>query len=421
MPIGPDAPRSPDLVVRLNELFARLAGACFDFRWGVLALAVVVVGGCMWLASSARIDNSYEAYFDPQDPTYLAYERFREDFGSDEVSYILYRAPGFEHGPWNLEVMRRIAEVTEAIADEVPFVYEVTTPANAELVRGTADGIEIAKIVDDFPETQEELLALRDAFLAKPMLVGGIVSADAQYGAIIVEMDRSSTDPLDEIRVDPEKGDALDNLYPQATDDAIEAILARPEYEGIEFYHSGDVPLNAIYNRIIDEESGTLDLFTSLVIGLILLVTFRSFLGALAPLVVLQASVIACVALIAAIGWKLDMSFGSTPTLLTAIGVAHSVHILSEFRARHRRLGDRREALVRTLYLLGTPCLLTSLTTSVGFLAMSSAPRIAEAAVFGVSVSLIPRILRDYLPRARCAPGKRGNRQTACPENTAIT
>lgn len=367
-------PPSRDLVVRSNEAFGRLAGLCFDYRWVVLALGIALVGASLWIAGQARIDNSYEAYFDPQDPAYLAYERFREDFGSDEVSYILYSAPGVEHGPWNLEVMRKIAEITEAIEDEVPFVYEVTTLANAELVRGAEDGIEIQKITDDFPSTQEELLALRDAYLEKHMLVGGIVSADAQYGAIVVEMDRSSTDPPDAIRVDPEKGDELDNLYPQATDDAIEAILARPEYAEIDFDHSGDVPLNSIYNRIIANESGKLDLITACVIATILLLTFRSVLAALAPIAVLQASIFACVALITLVGWKLDMSFGSTPTLLTAIGVAHAVHILSEFRARLQRLGDRREALVRTLYLVGTPCLMTSLTTAVGFLAMSSAP-----------------------------------------------
>jgi len=62
------------------------------------------------------------------------------------------------------------------------------------------------------------------------------------------------------------------------------------------------------------------------------------------------------------------------PTLLIAVGVACSVHIIAEFRAYHAQLGDRREAARRTLYLVGTPCLLTSLTTAAGFASMSIAP-----------------------------------------------
>ena len=58
----------------------------------MLAGCALLVVGSAALASRARIDNSYEAYFDPADTTFLAYEQYREDFGSDEVSYILYEA-----------------------------------------------------------------------------------------------------------------------------------------------------------------------------------------------------------------------------------------------------------------------------------------------------------------------------------------
>lgn len=363
-----------DFITRSNEAFAAVAGWSFDHRWWVVALAALVICGCALLAGGARVDGSYEAYFDPRDPAYLAYQQFREDFGSDEVSYVLYEAPGRELGAFDLEVMRKIAHLTEALEDEVPFVYEVTSLANAELMVGVEDGIEIHELAEDFPETQEALLAARERMLAKPLLVGGVVSGDGRYGAIMIEMDRSSTDPLDEIRLDPEGGDALSNLYPQATDDAIREILSRSEYDGIVFHHSGDVPLNAVFNTVIAEESIVLGLATAAVIALVLLFFFRSVVGVLAPTIVVQMSVVACMALIAVIGWKLDLSFSSVPTLLTAIGVAHSVHVLSEFRARFVGGADRREALVETLYLVGTPCLLTSVTTAIGFGAMSFVP-----------------------------------------------
>ncbi len=409
-----------DLVTRLNRAFAAIAGWSFDHRWVVLAVSVALVACALVLAGRARIDNSYEAYFDPADPAYLAYEQYREDFGSDEVSYVLYEAPGIPHGPWNLEVMRKIDALTSALEDEVPFLYEVKSLTNAELTTGSGDGIEIRKLQDDFPETQEELLALREAYLAKPMLVGGILSEDATHGALILEMDRSSTDPLEEIRLDPEAGDALPNLYPQATNAVIEKILSRPEYAGIVFHHSGDVPLNTAYNEIIGGESATLDLITSLVIGLLLLFFFRSFVGTLAPLVVVQVSVILTVAFVVLLGWKLDMSFGQAPTLLTAIGVAHSVHVLSEFGGRFRTLRDRREALVQTLYLVGTPCLLTSLTTAAGFASMSFVPikSIAHSGVYNAFGVLAAFVMSLTLLMALLSFGRRTPRGPAPAEGT---
>jgi predicted RND superfamily exporter protein len=80
------------------------------------------------------------------------------------------------------------------------------------------------------------------------------------------------------------------------------------------------------------------------------------------------------VAIMSLIGFKIGMGFGSTPTLLTAIGVAHSVHILSEFRNRFLLGTGRRQALVETMTLVGVPCLLTTVTTAIGFASMSFVP-----------------------------------------------
>lgn len=406
-----DPSRDSDIIHDLNDAFARLAGAAFDRRGWVVALSAMLVAGLVVLAGRAQIDNSYEAYFDPDDTAFAAYEQYRFDFGSDEISYILYEAPDAEHGVFDLDVMRTVAGLTQALIDEVPFVYDVRSLTNAELVRGTDDGIEIEKLEDDFPETQAELLEARARFLDKPMLVGGLLSRDARHGAIVIEMDRSSTDPPESIRVDPELGDALENLYPQATESRIEAILARPEYAGLRFWHSGDVPLNAYYNRVINEESARLQAITTACIALILAVFFRSLIGVVGPVVVVTMSSLAVVAFIAALGWKLDLSFSSVPTLITAIGVAHAVHILSEFQHRFASLCDRRAALVETMRLVGTPSLLTSLTTAAGFASMSFVPiksiaHMGAYSAFGVLAAFVLSftLLTSFLSFGRAAP-----------------
>ena len=89
-----------------REAFERIAGWSFDHRWVVLAICLALLGVCAYFASLARFDNSFEAFFDTDDPAYAAYNQFREDFGSDEIAYILYEAPGRPHGPFDLEVMR---------------------------------------------------------------------------------------------------------------------------------------------------------------------------------------------------------------------------------------------------------------------------------------------------------------------------
>ena len=335
----------------------------------------------------------------------------------------MYEAPGAADGVFDLEVMGRIATLTEAIEDEVPFLYEVTSLANAELVTPTDDGIAIREVWRDFPHTREAMQEARALFLAKPQYVGGLVTADGRFGAISIDMDRTSTDPPERIRLDPnaEHPDALDNLYPQVTSEKIEEILARPEYAGLRFYHSGDVPLNTAYNRIIEHENGFLQMISSAVIGVVLALFFRSVVGVLGPLAIVQIAVIATVAFVALAGWKLDMMFGSVPNLLVTVGVAEAVHILVEFRTLFARLGDRREAIVQTLYLVGAPCLLTSMTTAVGFLALQVSPIVAISHMavysavgvvlaFALTMTLLPALLSfgPRTPQPRAAGAERG-------------
>jgi predicted RND superfamily exporter protein len=363
-----------------NRGFRKLAEICFDFRWPVLVFTVALMWGAGELSQQVVFDASYENYFHEGDRTYQAYEAYRDDFGSDEISYIGFEVSDLEHGPWNIGAMEKLIDLTQAFEDEVPFIYEVTSLANAELTIGTEEGLDISKIADDWPLTQEELLERREAYLAKPLLVGGIINEDADFGALILEMDRSSTDPPEEIlapegqRPFADDLENTENFYPQVTDRKIAEILERPEYSDFSFYVSGDVQINAYYNRVLFEEPQHLRNIAMLIIGAILLVVFRSLIAATVTLGVVLLGVLTILAIMAVCGHKLGMGFGSTPTLLVAIGVAHSVHVLSEFGANLSLGMPRREALVNTMGLVGVPCLLTSITTAAGFASMSFGP-----------------------------------------------
>jgi predicted RND superfamily exporter protein len=398
-----------DFIAALNRFFAGLGEWCFDHRVLVLALSVAFAAGTAVLAGHARIDNSFDNFFDKTDPAYQAYLQYRKDFGSDEIAYLMYEAPGREHGVFDLEVMRKIARLTRALEDEVPFVYEVTSLANAEIVEGVPDGIVIHDLFESEPDSQAEVLAARDLVLAKPMYVGGIVSQDARYGAIIIDMALSSTDPVADIRLDPDGGDGLGNLYPQVTQAKIDEILARPEYADLAFFVSGDVPLNAVWNWIIDDESGVLDLATLGVIAVLLAVFFRSPIAVIGPLVVVQLSVIATVAFVGLVGWNVDMMFGNVPTLVITVGVAETVHILSEWNAQCAEHEDRRAAMRRTLELVGLPCLLASLTSAAGFLSMGLAPvaTIARMSVYSAIGVMVAFVLSMTLLVALLSLGRR--------------
>lgn len=354
--------------------FEKAGGMAYQYRWLVLIVCLMVLATSVFFTTRVRFDNSFNAYFDKQDPTYLKFLDFREEFGSDETSYILYHATGFEHGIWNIEVMQKIAGLTEALEKEVPFVKKIISLANAELIEGKNEELLVHRIQDNLKNNQAQLLELKDKILEKPMYVNSLVSKDSKHGALILEMEKTSVDPIEKIRLDPERGNRLDNLYPQATTDKIGEILARPEYRNITFFHSGEVPLNASYNRISQRESIRLGIISLIIIGLVLLFFFKTFLGAAAPLFLVFCSIIIAIGFMGIFSWNFDLLIILLPSLLVAVGVADAVHILSEYNILINKLGDKKNAVKRTLFLVGVPCFFTSLTTMAGFASMAVSP-----------------------------------------------
>ena len=358
----------------LNSLFARMAAWSFRQRWWVGLASLVVLIACTLLAMKVRTDNSFEAFFDQSDPVFLAYLEHQQNFGSDEIAYIMYDASQYQYGVFNKSLVEQIRALTDKIEAQVPFVRRVVSITNAELMLVEEDDLTITSLEDEMPLSQPRLLQLAKVLAKRKLYEGSIFSADHQFGGILIEMSRTSTDTLDKIQFDPARGADMDNLYPMVSNAVLESILNEPEYSNLIFYMSGDVPLNAAYNEILVDELGSLGLVCVFIIVVILAYFFRGNLfGIVGPVIVVALSVLVTVAFIELMGWHLDMGFGMAPVLLMAVGVAHAVHIISDYLIFARRY-DTERALYETMKLVGTPCLLTSLTTMVGFASMSLTP-----------------------------------------------
>ncbi len=375
-----------DVLDRLADRFGNLAEFAHDYRWRVLILTLAMFAAALYLASFARVDTSIAAFFDADDPSYANYDRYRDDFGSDEIAYILYRVPDATHGPFDLQAMRKIADLTRALATEVPFVSQVTSLANAELMRADDELIQIDSVLSDLPRSQQELLRIRDLVVNNPLYLGDLVNTQLDHATIILKTTRTANDAVEKLRLDPEAGDSLTNLYPHVSNNKINEILSRPEYAGIKFYHSGDVAFNSEYTEMALAEPPRMVAITFAIIMLLGALLLRAgFATLIGPLLVVSVSIILTIAAIVALDWHLDVMFGLTPTLLTAIGVAQAVHVISGFQQARSQGLRRRAALRQTMVLVGNPCLLAALTTAVGFFAMVVAklPGVTHFAVYG--------------------------------------
>lgn len=410
------AGRDSKFVDLIDNAFFRLAAWAVSHRWWVVLFSLLLLGVGLYFASKVQSDNSLDAYFDKSDPAYVAYSEYLDEFLSDEVTYILYRVPNRPHGPFNYEAMQQVASLTEALENEVPFVREVTSLTNVEFIRADGDSIHIDELMIDFPDSQQALLELRERVLDRPLYVNYLVNEEATYGAIILEMELSSVDLLKDIIFDPAKGSSdINNLYPQVSDNKVREILARDEYQGIEFFLTGDVPMNATYNNLFMSDSAKGTLMTLGLLALLSFLLFRvSWLGLVGPLAVVVLSIILVLGVMGAFGWVLGLFFGIVPTLLCAVGVAQSVHIILEFQRVFAETGDRKLSVQMAIGKVGGACLLAAMTTAFGFLVMtvSHLKVLSEMAMYAAAGVMFTLILSLTLLVVFLAGGKAKPKQT---------
>lgn len=139
-------------------------------------------------------------------------------------------------------------------------------------------------------------------------------------------------------------------------------------------YHLGGIPIvSEEYTRVIQHDLTTFLPLTGALVACVLFVVFRSWRGVLLPMFVVVVGVLWAMGAMMGTGGKLNMINSSMPTLLLVIAVADTVHIIARYLEEAPRSQDAGEATRRTMRHMAGACLLTSVTSAVGFGSLMSA------------------------------------------------
>ncbi|MFC1609968.1 RND family transporter [Myxococcota bacterium] len=276
----------------------------------------------------------------------------------------------------------RLTRSTERLGE----VQSVLSPTNARIISATADGMEVREAADPLPHTQAEADTFRRKLFDQPLLVGSLVSDDAQAVTMMVFIkagvrDADAAEKIIEIANDPEAS------------------------QGFRLDVTGRAAATYWSKVLMGRDMGMLSMTAVLVVVALLIIIFRSFRGVLLPLAVVISAVIWTLGLMGFVGQPITHSTEILPILLIAIGVADGIHILKGFYSRSRGAPDARTAVRKTMRDLNRPVVLTSITTAVGFLALNtsgieSIMWLGGLTAFGVIIAMLFSI--TFLPAVLC-------------------
>ena len=328
----------------------RFADLILRHRGLTLVLVILTTVGAVWALTGIRVDFTTQELFAGDDPEIEYLDGFREQFGADDDQVVALVQSRDVFDP---AVLRYIARFTAAL-DALPSTRRVESLTTISDLGNTDEGsIDTEPLFGEIPDDAEELAGLRARALGNPLLRGRLVAADRSLTAVVASLGLN-IQRAKEVTVAVE---------------AIEAILARMKPPpGARVLLTGVPVVRVEAVRMIIADQIRFMPLASLMTTLLLILLYRSVHGVLITMASVTLATWYTVAFMALVDAPIDILTNVLPLLVMVYGVADAVHLLGRIHEEARDPTRTRDLAIRVAVKhLGIACLLTSVTTSVGF------------------------------------------------------
>lgn len=348
----------------------------------------------------------------PDDPVLLEYNAFRAQFGRDERVMIALKSDNI----FTLDFLKTLRSLHEELENSVPYLDDITSLYNVRNTRGEGDKLITDDLLEYFPKTQAEVDVIKQQAMASHFYKDLFISQDGKMTTIVIETDAYSHEGEKEVSEIDAFDEGFDDSTSTSTDSAsassesivvqsdkdrpfltdkenteivnkVLEITAKYKKEGLEIYVAGSPSVNHALKSQMQADMQKFMRITFLIIVIFLFVMFRRVSAVLYPVIVIILSLLATVGTMAWTGVAFKLPTQIVPSLLMAVSIGATVHILSIFFDRFNTRGDKKDAIEYTLGHSGLAIVMTSVTTAIGVGSFSGS-EVAPISDLGIYASL---------------------------------
>lgn len=267
-------------------------------------------------------------------------------------------------GIFNPQSLKYLKDLTHAIR-EIPGVISrdvdsLTTVDNVISLKGE---LVVKPALGDIPQSDSELVTLRQTLLDNPLFVNRFISSDSKAAAIYI--------PIEPTVNGKEIADKIRSLLPQTAGND-------------QFYLAGDPVARDTFGTEMFRQMALFSPIAGIVMCVALWLMFRNVTVVVANMAVAMVSIIWSMGGLIGLGYPVHIMSSMGPVFLMAIAT-DAVHIFNEFVFRLKEVGDKRRAILETMKVVGPPVFYSDVTTAVGFAALATGA-IIPVKIFGLVV-----------------------------------
>jgi len=321
-----------------------------------LITLTLILSFSLWGVSRIQTDFHYEIWFQKDDPELLKFKKFQRTFGNDEILiFSVYKKEGILNRP-SVAIIKELTEDLWSLKGTLD-VDSIANYNHAFALEDDEISIEPFYAADKFSkENWQERLKIIDEI---PIFHNYYINTEATI-ALIYAKQR----PYIDSRPDEQA------IVEQAREFIRKFEKKYPTYD---FKVAGGLTVGNSYREIASHDLITILPLMFLIIGAILLFFFRSSMGLFIPFIITSFSCLSTFAIAGFCDIKFNNILGLIPQALMAISIADSVHILVSYYQQKATSENAKESIYMAMKKNFYPTLLTTLSTSMGFISFSTA------------------------------------------------
>jgi predicted RND superfamily exporter protein len=330
-------------------------------RWPLFGAAVVIAAASYWPSTQVRFDYSVERMFAPDDPLLPPYERLKAQFGGNEIVLAVYVDDRLLTPDGS--GLNRLAQVSQKLK-KVAGVRDVLSLA------------EVNSLLEEMERTKN-LGGLLELF--------GNAPAQKWSGPAILNPDNPLAEPYRELfaaythspdgrtaavvcMLDPTARQRSGGVDPRAQTIADLEAIVRDLPAGLQPGVLAGEPVMVVKGfELLEIDGSRLGTWSTVLLGLTILICFRSLRWLIVPIAVVQWSLVVTKALLVASGLALSMVSSMLTAIVTVVGVATVMHLIVRYRELRTAGRAPHDAYVQTGTELFWPIVGALLTDVAGF------------------------------------------------------
>ena len=319
-------------------------------NWVVLFLLIGSLAAVTQLGR-LRVDTSLDGLTDPDDPARAFSDETRQRFGSDNITFVFVRDR-------RLFTPEKLAHLEELVLEleALPAVERVESLYTLSNIRNRDGLLDVGPLLDVPPTSDEAARRSLDDALRNPIYRGNLVSSDGQVTGLNVHLKAASDEPG----------------FNERANEQLQSVLSRHDGQFEELFQFGEPYDVTVQKRWIRRDQEALLPLAALVMAATATVMLRTVTAAVLPLLTSFFSILWTLGFMGAMDFPVTAISFTVPALIAVVGSTEDMHILSKYMDHIGTPGaSRLTAIDYMARKIGTALLLTSLTTFLGFLAIS--------------------------------------------------